>query len=450
MKRVFIVAVSVLLSLGMMCCSPKSTESVININITDGNLKEQPVLYFPDGEQIAVELSDSGTGSAAVRNAGNIYVRLGYKYTSRLVWLTPGSNVNISFDSGEFYKNIAVDGTNGNINTFLNSNVYKYALIDQCDLSEDKYIALSDSLLKANTALLDEQGFPAEFAAKEKQRLVYYTYQILPSFKYFHSRMAKAPDYVESDLYWKKMEELCRYDVQLLDLEEYRQFIAEAVSVLSKRDFSEHKGIERLCAFIDANVKDAAVAEFLVARRVSSYIKKNGLDNAGSYLEAFNRYVKDSTLVAQFQQLRTKMGKCSIGAVSPDFKCTDVDGKHYTLADFKGKYVYIDVWATWCGPCKKEAPYFAELERKFSGKDIYFIGVSCDKNREAWVNMIRGGKSAGVQLHLDPESAFMSDYEISGIPRFILLDKEGRIISAKATAPSDPQTEKTIAGLLAR
>ena len=65
MKRVFIVAVSVLLSLGMMCCSPKSTESVISINITDGNLKEQPVLYFPDGEQIAVELSDSGTGSAA-------------------------------------------------------------------------------------------------------------------------------------------------------------------------------------------------------------------------------------------------------------------------------------------------------------------------------------------------------------------------------------------------
>ena len=116
MKRVFIVAVSVFLLLGMICCSPKSAESVISINITDGNLKEQPVLYFPDGEQIAVELSDSGTGSAAVRNAGNIYVRLGYKYTSRLVWLTPGSNVNISFDSGEFYKNIAVDGTNGNIN----------------------------------------------------------------------------------------------------------------------------------------------------------------------------------------------------------------------------------------------------------------------------------------------------------------------------------------------
>ena len=66
MKRVFIVAISVFLSLGMICCSPKSSESVISINITDGNLTEQPVLYLPNGEQITVELSDCGTGSVAV------------------------------------------------------------------------------------------------------------------------------------------------------------------------------------------------------------------------------------------------------------------------------------------------------------------------------------------------------------------------------------------------
>lgn len=450
MKRVFIVAISVFLSLGMICCSPKSSESVISINITDGNLTEQPVLYLPNGEQITVELSDCGTGSVAVRNTGSIYVRLGYKYTSRLIWLTPASNVNISFDSGEFYKNIAVDGTNNNINTFLNSNVYKYATIDDCKLGEEEYITFSDSLLAANLRLLEIRNFSQEFNRQEALRLSYYTYQIFPSFRYFHSRIANEPDYKESESYFAKMKELAVYNGEYMASEDYQKFIYESVLLLSAQEYPHLKGIDRLVAFIEKNVADAKVAQYLVNRRVCAYLKNNGIAGVEPYLDAFSKYVSDTVMVNNMQALKEKMGKCSEGAVSPDFNSTDVDGKQYTLADFAGKYVYIDVWATWCGPCRKEAPYLAELEHKFNGEGVYFVGLSCDKSREAWEKAVRAGEVKGIQLYLEPGNTFMDDYSITGIPRFILLDKEGKILSAKATAPSDPKTEETIANLLSK
>ena len=449
MKRIFVAVYALLLML-VTACSCEADKSVITLNITDGNLKEKPVLYLPNGEEITVELSEDGTGIATVNNTGNIFVRLGYRYTSRLIWLTPGAQVNVSFHSKKFHENITVEGTDSHINTFLNSNVYKYATIDDCSKGEMEYISFADSLLNANLAFLEKENFSAEFKQQESLRLKYYTYQILPSFRYFHSRIAQEPNYVESSAYWNKMKELCVYDSNLLPIEEYRRFLYESVSLLSKNEFPDHTGIERLVSFIDKNVTDDKIAEYLVFKRVYSFVKKNGIDGAAKYFEAFDKYVTDPAMTEQMAQLKEKMGKCAVGAPSPDFKCTDVDGKQYTLADFAGKYVYIDVWATWCSPCRKEAPYLSELEHKFRADEIYFVGVSCDKNKGAWEKAVKAGEVKGIQLYLEPENTFMDDYEITGIPRFILLDKEGKIISAKATAPSDPKTEETIAALLAK
>lgn len=450
MRRLFLAVISVLLIAGFGSCSSKKAESVIAIKVTDGVTKDVPVLYLPDGSQISIALSPAAAGTASIDIDCGTYVRLGYKYTSRLLWITPGAEVNVSFESEKFYRNIDVAGTDANINGFLNSNVYKYATIDDCKLGEQEYITLAQSLLERNLGLLADQGFSGEFAEKEAVRLKYYTYQILPSFRYFHSRIAKEPDYKESESYFAKMKELAVFDGGYLASEDYQNFIYEAVTLLSAQEYPQLKGIDRLVAFIEKNVADAKVAQYLVNRRVCAYLKKNGIAGVEPYLDAFSKYVSDTVMVNNMQALKEKMGKCSEGAVSPDFKCTDVDGKVFSLADFKGKCVFIDVWATWCGPCKKEAPHFERLAEKFSGKEIYFVGLSCDKNREAWVNAVKAGASKGVQLYLEPGNTFMDDYEISGIPRFILLDKECRIVSAKAPAPSDPKLEQMIEQLLNR
>jgi len=112
------------------------------------------------------------------------------------------------------------------------------------------------------------------------------------------------------------------------------------------------------------------------------------------------------------------------------------------LSDFKGKYVYMDIWATWCGPCKVQIPFMKELEKQFHNAPIHFVSVSLDKleDKPIWEKMVRENQMSGVQLFAGREDNFGFDYKIEYIPTFIILDKEGNIMIDRAPAPMDYQT----------
>lgn len=135
------------------------------------------------------------------------------------------------------------------------------------------------------------------------------------------------------------------------------------------------------------------------------------------------------------------------GDVSPVFKYCDINGKEVSLSDLKGKYVYIDIWATWCPPCRQELPHLKELEKKMHDKNIVFVSISCDQNKADWEKMVKDQKLGGIQLHTGGDRAFMNAYRVRTIPRFILLDKEGKILNLDMTRPSDPATLKTLEAL---
>ena len=126
------------------------------------------------------------------------------------------------------------------------------------------------------------------------------------------------------------------------------------------------------------------------------------------------------------------------GSIAPYFAFEDINGDSVSMTSLKGKYIYIDVWATWCSPCKREIPYLQKLESDFHDKKISFISISVDQNKTAWENMVKSKGLKGIQVYAPPKQAklFKDQYLISGIPRFILLDKEGRIINANAPRPS--------------
>lgn len=132
------------------------------------------------------------------------------------------------------------------------------------------------------------------------------------------------------------------------------------------------------------------------------------------------------------------------GMTSPDFKYKDVNGKTVSLKDLRGKYVYIDVWATWCTPCRGELPYLKELEKKLEGKNICFLSISCDKDVEKWKQMVKDEELEGIHVNTGGDQVFMKAYGIKGIPRFILLDKEGKIVNLEMTRPSQKLTLETL------
>jgi len=127
-----------------------------------------------------------------------------------------------------------------------------------------------------------------------------------------------------------------------------------------------------------------------------------------------------------------------VGEAAIDFTYPDKDGNMVSLSDFKGSCVYVDVWATWCGPCKFEIPYLKQLESEaYHGENIVFLSVSVDTDRKAWLKMIDEKELGGVQLFANGWSAdIMKNYAINGIPRFMLFNAEGNVVSLDAPRPS--------------
>jgi len=142
--------------------------------------------------------------------------------------------------------------------------------------------------------------------------------------------------------------------------------------------------------------------------------------------------------------------KLNPGKPSPEFKnYLNYNGSKASLKDFNGKYIYIDVWATWCKPCKDEIPFLQKLENLYHNKNIEFISISIDSKQDyqIWKSMIADKKMSGTQLFANGDTNFTENYNINSIPRFILIDASGNIINANAPRPSDNKLIETLNSL---
>jgi thiol-disulfide isomerase/thioredoxin len=109
------------------------------------------------------------------------------------------------------------------------------------------------------------------------------------------------------------------------------------------------------------------------------------------------------------------------------------------LSSFKGKYLYIDVWATWCKPCKVEYPLLKTLENKLSSSNsVDVISISMDREFDKWKSYVEKNNMKGHHFHTKHDSEFVKYYDIGALPRFILIDPKGQIVSADAIRPSNP------------
>src|SRR6218665_558331 len=225
-------------------------------------------------------------------------------------------------------------------------------------------------------------------------------------------------------------------DQSLLGSEAYVQYLGYALSdggTVEPSPFRELNAITKLEAGVFKN------------RLLFSNLSR-GLESAVSNEERALLYSQYAPLIsgslkqgiAQTYQSFVRIGK---GNPAPLFEAVDLENKSVSLADFKGKYVMIDVWAAWCGYCRMQSPAFEKQADKYKDKNIQFVALSVDSDRRKWFAEAKQKSQTTLQLHAKNKDQLGKDYQIRSVPHFIFINPEGKIISANYSRPSDESFE---------
>ncbi len=199
------------------------------------------------------------------------------------------------------------------------------------------------------------------------------------------------------------------------------------------------------------SVKNASfpisIKEYLLANNLRNDIAEKGVTEViDSVYSAFAKDYPHSKYLPVIQKVYDQQVAILPGKYAPDFTGKKADGTIVNLSDFKGRVVYVDVWATWCGPCVEEIPDAIKLQEAFKGNDeIIFLNVSIDKDLEAWKNKIaKESDWKGVHINLTEEQKELlaTNYRVTGWPRYFIIDKDGKIVTAKAPRPSSKEVIK--------
>jgi thiol-disulfide isomerase/thioredoxin len=153
--------------------------------------------------------------------------------------------------------------------------------------------------------------------------------------------------------------------------------------------------------------------------------------------------------VAQIQTDYDSYVKFSENNEAPEIVLNNPQGKEMKLSDLRGKYVLIDFWASWCGPCRKENPNVVRLYNKYKNENFDIYSVSLDKDKDKWVKAITADGLVWNHHVSDLkywDSEVVGKYQIKGIPHTVLIDPEGKIIGTKLRGASLEQKLKEIFG----
>jgi thiol-disulfide isomerase/thioredoxin len=191
----------------------------------------------------------------------------------------------------------------------------------------------------------------------------------------------------------------------------------------------------------------------IIEAKKNTDFKKLESANLDANFVALQKQNIEASLFGLRQYYTQKLaGKKMNNAKAPNFDYENHAGGRTTLESLKGKYVYVDIWATWCGPCRAEIPYLKELEKDLHDKNIAFVSVSVDaeKDHDKWKTFVTDKALSGIQLYAGKTvlSDFIKAFNVNTIPRFILIDPTGNVVDADAARPSDPKLKEQLASLL--
>ncbi len=372
------------------------------------------------------------------------------------MFFVPGDSIHITINTEQFDESVTYTGVGASPNNYL---AKKYLTKEQSglpfkelySLEPDAFISRTDSIRNIlngnlNVFLQENPKAPKEFAKNEKAGLLYSWALQRISYPEFHKEHTEVGTYDLGSEYYNYLADLNLDDSSLAENQTYKIFLSKYIESEAKKAIAEDTTLtnENL-GLLDIKVqmaielfKTRALSNYLLYNYMSQYIKQYGTNGIEMAMKRFEKTCTNNEYKVKVRESYELWKNLAKGKDAPSFTYPNSNENSISLSDFRGKYVYVDIWATWCGPCRRELPHLEKLQEKYADKDIVFLSVSIDEDKNAWIKMVQEKQMKGIQLIAVQgwESDICKSYGIKSIPRFLLIGQNGEIIYSKAERPS--------------
>ena len=366
------------------------------------------------------------------------------------LFLNPSMNLNSTISYNENVPTLLFQNSGANENNYLQQKVqldknlekvksHKYFL----KLNEEDFLKLADSInIEKTTFLKNQKNLDKDFLLYESFDLESEKASFLQRYKHWRGEFIKNPDFKVSNNFPDPYKNIDISSEKLLAHPYYLRFLMQFIYSKTENNVSEDNALLSL-KIIDKEIKNQKVKD-----KLAYEITQFGIAQTKKLDEVYSKYMsieKNEDFRKEIEETYLNFKKISKGTISPTFELYDINNSMVTLESLRGNIVYIDIWATWCIPCVNEIPALKALENEFKAKDIYFVSICLKDSKEQFEKMVKEKELGGIQLFAPDENiSFFKEYFLGGIPRFILIDKVGRIIESNVFYPSNPKLKEQI------
>ena len=447
MKKIFFL----LFTIAIISCKnePKIDYAIISGTIKNAS-SDKLTLYnkYNTSDKKEIKLSKEGTFKDTIFILEDHLYMLRQDQNTIDLYVENGDDFLVTYDANDYQNTFDFSGEGAAPNKYLaeKNKLTTEILGDAIEVYKTEEEAFKNKHSEIKQAqedfLFNYKGLSEEFKTSEKSNINYSYLTYLNNYPSYHEYYAKKEGFKPTEDFLKELDNLnYENEKDFKYSAAYRNLVSSKYSK-DAQDLAKKDSIERDIAMLTSisNSKSELIKNKLLYEQAKYGITYT--DNLEDYYAVYSSASTNEKNNIEINKSYEALKALAIGNVSPKFSDYENNsGGTTSLEDLKGKYIYIDVWATWCGPCIAEIPSLKKVEEEFHDKNIQFLSISIDdeKDHDKWKKMIVDRELGGMQLMADNNwnSKFITEYMIKGIPRFILLDKDLNIISANAPRPSD-------------
>lgn len=461
MKRTLFIITAVILA----ACSRQAADSVtITGQVENPGGEEVEVFYYKDfitnkTEVVKVALDEQNAFEAVLPLDEPKFIYVSIPPRTIMLYATPGAVLNVAFDAETRDQMPTVTGDNSLESSFILAyNIEVAGQFNQSvmfgkarELGWEEFTEFIASMYLEQKGFLhdhpDYQALDADFASLMYTNILYGKYVWLLQYGLYYDFLHPDGEALP-DTYFAFLEDAADFRDEHTRSRDYFTF----VSMYVEHKAEPAEGVSRNKLHFEAarELLPGKSREIAQAQIVISALSFGDFEEGLALYRQFSESVV-STDVAEIVAAEYEIQKAlSPGMPAPGFTLTNIDGDEVSLDDYRGKVVYLDFWASWCGPCLQQIPYAKELKTRMADQeDLVFLYVSVDTDEEAWRNMVADREIEGVHVNVPGFSHEVpQSYNLRGVPTFYVIGRDGKIFDNRPPRPSQENVDEVLLSAL--